>query len=203
MSFPSVQDYEIPAFKTDVPLLDIDLSRTVASLWIGTNDIGGDAFLSHAQLGDTTLVDYVDCMFDALKQLRKMGIKHFVLQNLAPLEYAPLYTDLEHGGSTGPDRFWLSRGDNATENMVRVRGSVAVVNEILKYRVPAAVKEEGLKGARVALFDSYGLMSEVYHNPTGYLNGSLPLNVTGYNDHCDENSQNCGYPSHEEVRRCC
>ena len=32
---------------------------------------------------------------------------------------------------------------------------------------------------------------DIYNNPTNYLNGSAPANVTGYVHHCDINGANC------------
>lgn len=188
--FPSVREYELPAFKADLPKLKISLKNTVVSLWIGTNDLGGDAILDHSQLPGVTIVDFSSCVFEVLKKLHALGARHFVLQNVAPIYLAPLYTDLAHGGSTGPNRFWLGRGDNATDNMVSMKDNVLAVNEIWKYRSAAAVKEQ-LPGAKLAYFDSHSLLSDIYNSPAKYLNGSLPLDVTGYNDHCDENWNNC------------
>ncbi|EED77174.1 predicted protein [Postia placenta Mad-698-R] len=36
-----------------------------------------------------------------------------------------------------------------------------------------------LEGAHLGIFNSYGLISDIYYNPHNYLNGTAPLNVTG------------------------
>ncbi|KAI5778142.1 GDSL lipase/acylhydrolase family protein [Geopyxis carbonaria] len=182
-NFPDVLDYELGAFTQDITPLKINIKDSIVSIWIGTNDLGGDALISHSTPA-TKITDFTRCVFQVLKGAYDLGARRFVLQNIAPLEVSPLYTTVELGGSGGPNRFWRGRPENATETMVRMRDQVAAVNEIWKYQAAAAVHGE-LKGAKLAVLDSYTLMSEIYHNPAAYLNGSQPLNVTGFNEHCD------------------
>ncbi|KAG9742871.1 hypothetical protein KCU73_g8553, partial [Aureobasidium melanogenum] len=45
-------------------------------------------------------------------------------------------------------------------------------------------------GAHFALMDMYGLMTDMYNNPSEYLNGTNPT-VTGYVNHCTTNGTDC------------
>src|SRR3954454_492223 len=46
-------------------------------------------------------------------------------------------------------------------------------------------------GTDFALFDVWQLISDIYDNSTGYLNGSAPANVTGFVHHCNLTEQAC------------
>jgi hypothetical protein len=46
-------------------------------------------------------------------------------------------------------------------------------------------------GAELALFDVWQLISDIYDNPAGCLNGSAPVNVTGFVHHCNLTRQAC------------
>ncbi|KAL7266323.1 hypothetical protein RUND412_011132 [Rhizina undulata] len=190
-TFPAINDYEIPTFTSELtspnhkPLFDPE--TTLFSIWIGTNDLGADLIISG--LPTVGEVNYTDCVFSTIEKLYSLGARNFVLQNLAPLQYAPLYASVADGGSEGPDRYWPDREGNATLISWRMRDLVESSNMIFRWRAEGAVK--GLSGASIAVFDSYSLMLDIYHSPENYLNGSLPLNVTGYNIHCNANSSEC------------
>ena len=59
-------------------------------MWIGTNDLGVYAFLTDSQVPNKTIVDYIECVFQALDQVYANGGRFFVLQNIAPLQLTPL-----------------------------------------------------------------------------------------------------------------
>jgi hypothetical protein len=44
-------------------------------------------------------------------------------------------------------------------------------------------------GARIAVLDTNALLKDVYYRPEVYLNGSKPLNVTGYNVHYGQDGE--------------
>lgn len=67
-------------------------------MWIGTNDLGVGAFLTDSSLHETTIVDYVDCIFSRFDVIYKAGGRKFVLMNTAPLQLSPLYGMPEVGG---------------------------------------------------------------------------------------------------------
>lgn len=93
-----------------------------------------------------------------MTRLFKYGARNFALLNLAPLEHAPLYAPLSEGGSEGPNRFWSGRSGNATVISTRMRDLVQGGNEIYKYRIPMEILKGALKGAKVAVLDTYGLV---------------------------------------------
>lgn len=106
--FPDVV-YEVNAFVADAHYINTTThtntlyenrrpDNTVYSMWIGTNDLGGDAFLTDSSLNATTIPDYVDCIFDRFDEIYRAGGRHFVLMNTAPLQLSPLYGMPDAGG---------------------------------------------------------------------------------------------------------
>jgi phospholipase/lecithinase/hemolysin len=200
--FPSVAEYEVPAFEADLEAgaLDVDWASTVVTLWIGTNDLGGEGLLSHSQVKGKTIVDYTRCVFDALKSLYELGARRFVLLNIAPLgflpftpysvqaltglELAPLYAA---DSEPGPNRYWKGKGQNTTQIASMMAEEVAAANEIFHLR--AATHK--LRGAKLAVMDAHGLFRDIYNHPERYLNGTAPLDVKGYNSHCNVDSSKC------------
>ena len=204
-SFPDMEGYEIPAFTADLKsgALDVDWATTVVSVWIGTNDLGSSGFFTHRQAKGTTEVDYTKCVWDSLKSLHKLGAKYFVLFNIAPLGMPPgpreVYVwaraddiDLSPLYSTepGPSVYWPGKGDNVTAISSTMASTVASVNEIFSLRAAAYAKSE-LPGARLAILDANSVMKDIYYHPEQYLNGSAPLNVTGYNRECNMDFSTC------------
>ncbi|KAI5817812.1 GDSL lipase/acylhydrolase [Pyronema omphalodes] len=185
-NFPSVREYEVPQFAKDLKAGDVklDWKNTVSVLWIGTNDLGGDLLLGHSQVPGKTMVDYTRCVWEQLETLYKMGSRKFVLINVAALELSPLYIA---GGVPGPNRFWTLKGDNTTDISSRMTENVAAVNEIFSLRA----ETHKMKGAKVAILNANGLFRDVWHHPENYLNGTEPLNVKGWTNHCDINFENC------------
>ncbi|RAL14397.1 SGNH/GDSL hydrolase family protein [Aspergillus homomorphus CBS 101889] len=215
--FPSVLEYQVPAFTADAhytdpsthqPFVTRPADETVYALWIGTNDLGNNAFLTDSQLNNSTLVDYVDCVYRVLDGVYNATTssllgdkdgddkggkaKYFVLMNVVPLQLAPLYATPENGG-VGPNNYWKDKPANLTEISGRMQGQVVLVNEAFRYRTPVeTLMNRRWPGVKVAVMDVYSLISEIYYHPTQYLNGSAPANVTGFEYHCDVNGQNCG-----------
>lgn len=157
-TYPGINDYELPAFEADFPKdsPNLNTDETLFAIWIGTNDLGGDAIISG--LPNVGLTNYTDCVFQTMTELYEYGARNFALLNLAPLEHAPLYAPNDEGGFSGPSKFWPDRGDNATGISRRMRDLTQGGNEIYKYRIPFEVIMGSLEGARVAVFDTYGLV---------------------------------------------
>ena len=126
----------------------------------GLQDLGYDAFIEDSQINNTTLVDYIDCVFDSFDSLYANGGRYFVLQNAAPLQHAPLYAlPSEDGIGPGPDQYWNYKPDNTTEISDRMLEQVVSVNDIYKYELPFEVKVANrYPGARFALYDVYSLV---------------------------------------------
>ncbi len=113
--FPDVV-YEVNAFIADTIYVNASTGtntlytnrrsdNTVYSIWIGTNDLGVDAFLTDSSLNNTVIPDYVDCIYDKFDQLYANGARYFVLMNTAPLQLTPLYGMPLEGGVT-TSQYW-------------------------------------------------------------------------------------------------
>ncbi|KAF7846386.1 hypothetical protein BT93_L4474 [Corymbia citriodora subsp. variegata] len=194
-----IKEGEIPAYLNDTQYTEPDgirfepdpAEKTVYAFWIGVNDVGVGAFLTDSQAGNNTLVNYTDCVYDQMQRVYDNGGRYFVLFNLPPLQLAPLYALPDQGG-VGPCRFWPDKPDNLTAISYRMLEQVATVDSIFDYRTPYAVQiQKRYPGSHFAVFNVNGLMTDIYNNPTQYLNGSAPLNVTGYVHHCDTSGEDC------------
>jgi len=61
------------------------------------------------------------------------------------------------------------------------------VNTIWSYQVPFELHiARRYPGAEIIIFDvyMYSLMTGIYNNPAAYSTTSIPLNVTGFDQHC-------------------
>lgn len=180
-SFPDVEGYEIPKFLADksytpangTSAFIVPDTETVYSMWIGTNDIGSNAFLTESQTPGLTIVDYINCVYNQFDILYENGARYFVLMNLAPLQLAPVYATPENGG--------VGEVQNQTETSYRMKEQVNLANAVYKYQTPyEQLVANRYPGAHFAIFDMYSLFTDMYENPAEYLNGTAPLNVQGY-----------------------
>jgi len=121
--FPDVV-YETNAFVADTEYINASThtntfypnrrpDNTVYSIWIGTNDLGVGAFLTDSSLHETTIVDYVDCVYDRFDVIYKAGGRFFVLMNTAPLQLSPLYGMPDAGGLTA-SHYWVPTPDKVS-----------------------------------------------------------------------------------------
>ncbi|KAF2091996.1 carbohydrate esterase family 16 protein [Saccharata proteae CBS 121410] len=185
--FPDVDGYELPAFLDDkaytvngTAFLDIPPEQTVYSLWIGTNDLGNYAYLTDSQTPGKTLVDYLDCVYTQFDRMYKSGGRYFVLMNLAPLQLTPQYSVPADGNYASQQT-----GYNATERSYRMWEQVVLCNDVYDKQTPFDLLiKQRYPEAHFAIMNTYGLLSDIYHNPENYLNGTSPLNVTGYSSSC-------------------
>jgi hypothetical protein len=206
--FPAIEQYEIPAYIADSKYVDENGTKfmnnppdeTVYSIFIGTNDLGNYAFISDAQVAGTTIVNYTDCVFNSIQSIYDNGGRYFVLQNVAPLNLAPQY-GLPGKGGLATTQYWPDKPSNITEISYKMLEYVSLVNAVFKYETPyltEVVKQ--FPGAHIAVMDINGLVSticppfpkhhgtdnlfpkltDIYNNPSAYLNGTAPLDVTGY-----------------------
>ena len=169
--FPDVDGYEVPAFLADkssnrngtsTPYFQPPLTadNSVYTMWIGTNDLGSNAFLTNSQTPGDTIADYIDCVFAQLKRLYDAGARHFVLFNIAPLELAPMYSNSSVGAGGGVQASDFP-GGNLTERAEKMKEEATGVNDVFEYRVPYESKISGdFDGASWALFDVYSLVSQ-------------------------------------------
>ncbi|KZS87607.1 GDSL lipase/acylhydrolase family protein [Sistotremastrum niveocremeum HHB9708] len=178
--FPSIKEYEIGAFATDhiskvkgKSSNDLPADDTVYSVWIGTNDVGFGSLLTGNQTAGVTIVNVTECVIDWMESIYAYGGRNFVFQNMIPLQLTPLYSV-----NPGPlTRYW-PYAHNRTQYAIEISELVAAGNALWNLQVPAALSK--LPGAKAAIFDSHQLFTDMYYSPSKYLNGSKPLNVTGY-----------------------
>lgn len=193
--FPAVLEYEVPAFLADRNTTRNGTDQTyfstalaannaVYSLWIGTNDLGQGLFLTGGQIHGLTLSDYAECIFRVFDELYASGGRVFVLFNNAPLHLSPLYAnDSLNGVVDSP--YWNKTDLNRTDVAERMHEYVTSTNTIFRYQSPfELLVAERYPGANFAIFNVYQLMSDMYHNPASYFNGSEPANVTGWENQC-------------------
>ncbi|KAJ9647254.1 hypothetical protein H2199_002241 [Coniosporium tulheliwenetii] len=200
--FPSVLEYEVPTFLADKASVRINTtepyfnpaltaSNSVYSLWIGTNDLGVGAFLTNNQIRGKVLSDYTSCVYTVLDRLYTSGARNFVLFNNAPLQLAPLYANDTLNG-TGPGQYWPNKPENHTQIAETMHEYTTSTNTIFRYQTPfEAIIARRYPGANFANFDVWQLMSDIYHNPTEYLNGTQPANVSGWENHCQIDRTGC------------
>jgi hypothetical protein len=164
--FPSVLEYEIPAYLADSEFvdpsgkrfMDIEPNETVYTIWIGTNDLGNSAFLTDSQVSGTTIPDYIDCVYNVLDMVYDNGGRYFVVMNLVPLQLTPQYATPENGGVAATPGY-PNKGSNITEISYRMWEAVATVNEVYHYRTSfEAVIAIRYPGAQLAVMDMYGLV---------------------------------------------
>jgi hypothetical protein len=172
--FPAVLQYEVPAYIADSKyytngkkFLDIPAHSTVYSIWIGTNDLGDNAFLTDSQVAGTTIPDYIACVYEALDQVYGNGARYFVLMNIAPLQLTPLYATPEAGG-VAATQFWPNKPSNLTEISYRMWEQVVTVNDVYRHQTPFDVLVRNrYPGAKFAVMDMYGLVSSpLFYSPS-------------------------------------
>lgn len=198
--FPDIEGYELPAFLADYkyilpttgqPFFTGRQDSTAYAIWIGTNDLGNNAFITNSQRPNKTVSDYIDCVYKTVDGLYKNGGRYFVLLNLAPLELLPQY-QLPSDGGLSATQFWPSNGRNQTDVHYRMENTVAALNDVYEFRTPFIALTKKYPGAKFANYNVNGLMTDIHSNPAQYLNGTAPLNVTGTSKTCATVSgQNC------------
>lgn len=193
-SFPSVMEDEMPSFLADLAFKTLYPRRTAANtvyaLWIGTNDLGPDAFLTDSQAPGKTISDYVDCVWAVLDSIYRRGGRRFVLLNTAPLELSPLYAHPRDGG-TLDSQFWANKTlYNITEYSYKIKQYTTSVNTMFEYGAAfqQVVKSRWPK-ATLDLFDVHSLFVDIHNHPAKYLDA--PYNVTGYYRHCAPDGSQC------------
>jgi len=195
----------VPAFLADKAALRINTtsafftptltaSNAVYAIFIGTNDLGNDAFLTNSQVPGKVLSDYTSCVFSAFDTIYASGGRNFVLMNNIPLHLTPQYANDTLDGANATQYYPEKGSANHTEIAEKMHEAASTTNTVFQYETPYEVLVgKRYPGANFAVFDTYSLFSDVYHNPAAYLNGSAPLNVTGFEHHCNTTGADCAY----------
>jgi phospholipase/lecithinase/hemolysin len=199
-AFPSVMEYQIPAFKADLAFKELYPSResnnTVYAMWIGTNDLGFGGFSSDHQTEGMTISNYIDCIWEVFDNLYATGGRNFVLLNQAPLELSPLYASISKGGLP-ESQFWANKtAYNTTAYEFKMLEYTTSVNTIFDYGVPfQLIIKKRWPGASFTIFDVHKLLKDIHAKPDQYL--TAPANVKDVyhlclatdNSQCKDSSQ--------------
>jgi hypothetical protein len=197
-----VLDDEIPGFLGDIAYVNASSgtntfytnrqpNNTVYALWIGTNDLGIDAFLTDSQHEGLTITDYVDCIWQVFDAIYATGGRRFVLLNNAPLEHTPMYAAPQNGG-TGNNVYWTNKtAYNMTDYEQKMLEYTTNTNTIFEYGVPFQLLVKARwPGAEFAVFDVHQLLTDIFNNPSQYLDS--PANATGFYHDCNPtNTSDC------------
>ena len=139
------------------------MNNVNSAIWIGTNDLGPSAFFTDSRL-NLTIVDYVDCVYQQLDILYATGARNFVLLNIAPLNYAPMYALPQNGGTIDTE-YWEDEdtyNTNATQVSEKMRQYVALVNSIYAYRTPAEVQiSDRYPASSFTIYDVHSLVRNI------------------------------------------
>ena len=171
--FPSVLQDEIPLFKADIKSMRngtnmpyfqpaLTAKNAVYAIWIGTNDLGVGAILTNNQVPGVTITDYTNCVFSALDELYKSGGRYFVVNNMAPLQLAALYSNLS--SVAGPNFYWPKKPSNLIALISeQMKEYVTTINNVYRYQIPYEVQlANRYPDANFALFDVYSLVSRSF-----------------------------------------
>ncbi|CAD6502281.1 BgTH12-02519 [Blumeria graminis f. sp. triticale] len=190
--FPDVV-YEVNAFVSDSTFInettntpffaDRDESNTIYSIWIGTNDLGVNGFLTDSNLHESSLPSFTDCIMDKFDQIYANGGRYMVLMNLAPLQLTPLYGMPQVGGLS-KSSYWGEKPTNTSEISGKMKEYTKTVNSLLSYRIPyEKLIAERYPDASFAIFDTNSLITDIYNSPNDYL--VAPANSTHQYFKCD------------------
>lgn len=112
-----------------------------------------------------------------------------MLLNNAPLQLAPLYAAQSNGGA-GDNPYWQNKtsgGYNQTEYQYKMLEYTQLNSRLFEYGVAyETLAKARWPGATFDILDVNSLLSNMYHNPSQYLES--PANATGYYYHCEANN---------------
>lgn len=110
-----------------------------------------------------------------------------MLFNNAPLQFAPMYAAQSNGGA-GDNQYWTNKTSyNETEYQYKMLEYTQLTNRLFEYGVAyETLVKTRWPGVSFDVFDVNSLLSDIYHNPSEYLDA--PANATGFYNHCDPNN---------------
>lgn len=149
-------------------------------IWIGTNDLGINNFITDNQKPGLSLVDLAGCQLDSVKRMYSLGARNFIVNSLIPLHLTKLYSN-----SSDPLIYWPEEHDGPGWH-IRMFNLVNSLNALVKAGVKD-LNEEWVKagrGGHVEYFNTYSFFEELYNHPDQYFNGTLPANATGWCHKC-------------------
>ena len=172
-----VEDHiENPGTSSQQLLLDPE--SFVVIMFVGTNDVGFNSFVTNDNRPNVSLVDVADCQMDSIRRLHALGARQFILNSLAPLQLTPLY-------SGSDDATIMYPAHNGTAWHRSMYNLVRSLNRMLLDGA-RALNEEWRGDGHIAWFNTYDFFQEIYDHPAQYFNGSIPANVTGHCRQCSD-----------------
>ncbi|OCH85023.1 GDSL lipase/acylhydrolase [Obba rivulosa] len=176
--FPPVFQSQLPTYFAEVANHSISVppEETVYTLWIGTNDVGVGELIDGQQNPGVTLVDTIQCKMDWITTLYETGARNFIMQNMLNLQDVILYQ-----ADSYPNKYWTAER-NTSEWHIFMTELVASANKLTELMLKDLAPT--LPGAHIGLFDSHKLFTDIHNNPSKYLNGTVPFNVTGAISSC-------------------
>lgn len=148
----------------------LDPESFVVVIFIGTNDVGVNSFITDSQ-GNISLADLADCQLNSARALHKLGARNFIINSLIPLQLTTLYAN-----SSDPSDYYPYTHDGPGWHK-RIFNIVNSLNRIVKDGVAQLNRELAPSGAHAEFFNTYTFFEELYNNPTRYFNGSIPPEV--------------------------
>lgn len=132
----------------------------------------------------TNITTYIDCVWSVFDTIYSAGGRRFVLFNTAPLQLAPLYAAQSNSGA-GDNQYWTNKTlYNETEYQYKMLEYTQLVNRVFDYGVAyQTLAEKRWPGSAVDVFDVNRLLTDMYGNPSAYLD--FPASSTGYYHQCD------------------
>ncbi|KAF8208143.1 GDSL-like Lipase/Acylhydrolase-domain-containing protein [Mycena galopus ATCC 62051] len=150
--------------------LDMDPSEFVVIIFIGTNDVGVNSFVTDSENPQVSFVDLVDCQLTTIRNLYALGARRFILTRL-------------YSNSSDPTIYYPAPHDGVAWNK-RIYNFVQSMNALIRAGVAALSRE--WPSATLDVFDTYGFFEEMYNHPAQFFNGSIPANVTGHCHQCPD-----------------
>ncbi|KAJ7145700.1 GDSL lipase/esterase [Mycena epipterygia] len=166
--------------------LDMDPSEFVVIIFVGTNDVGINSFVTDNQTAQISLVDVAGCQLQTIRNLYALGARRFIVNSLIPLQLTRLYSN-----SSAPTIYYPAAHDGLAWNK-RIFNFVHSLNTLIRNGVDA-LNQEWSGSAAIDVFDTYSLFEDMYNSPTKWFNGSIPANVTGHCHQC---------PDPDDFRQC-
>ncbi|KAH7097804.1 SGNH hydrolase [Auriculariales sp. MPI-PUGE-AT-0066] len=166
---PYLMEDMIPQFAASNLTTTLDMSKTLFTLWFGTNDVGIGNILTGDATPGVTVVDTTKCTVNAVKTLYDLGARNFLFMNMIPLHRTIFY-----GPNGKPWMYWTAAHDPKSWVifMEQATNSWNTIGELLLKDMAKELSE-----AHIGILDSYALFEDIYNNPASYLNGTDPISV--------------------------
>lgn len=167
-----IKQDQVPAFLSDNQYTNKSTGKsalinpaaeTVYAIWIGTNDLAYDGFLTDVQPKGMSLTYYTDCVYTQIDRLHAAGARKFVLMNVVPLELTPEFATPQNGGLPAGEYWtWKSEYDvNITQSSEKIREYATMVNAVFQYQTPYSVQiAHRYPGSSFAIYDLHSLVRE-------------------------------------------